>query len=70
MFKKKKNIEGFPGGLEVKVPRFHCRGKGLIPGQGTKILQAMCGMAKKRKKKNIKSRIGKENKGLLTGQKL
>ena len=29
------------------------RGTGLIPGQGTKILQATHGVAKKKKKKNI-----------------
>ena len=25
----------FPGGLEVKIPGFHCHGLGSIPGQGT-----------------------------------
>ena len=31
----------FPGGPVVKTPRFHCRGAGLIPGQGTGIPHAM-----------------------------
>ena len=30
----------FPGGPVVKTPHLHCRGVGLIPGLGTKILQA------------------------------
>lgn len=32
----------------VKTPRFHCRGAGLIPDWGTKILRAMqCDQKKK-----------------------
>ena len=35
LFKKKeKNIEGFPGDLEVKVPYFHCKGQGFDPWSG------------------------------------
>ena len=37
--------------LAVQWLRFHTssgRGTGLIPGQGTKILQATCGMTKKK----------------------
>ena len=30
----------FLGGLVVRIPHFHCRGTGLISGQGTKILHA------------------------------
>ena len=30
----------FPGGPVVRIQRFHCRGLGSIPGQGTKIPQA------------------------------
>lgn len=43
----------FPDGPAVKL-LFHCRGVGSIPGQGTKIPQAMrCGSKKKeRKSKN------------------
>ena len=25
----------FPGGLVVRIPGFHCRGPGSVPGQGT-----------------------------------
>ena len=35
--KKKKGFEELPGGPVVRTQRFHCRGSGLIPGQGTKI---------------------------------
>ena len=31
----------FPGGLVVGTWHFHYHGQGLIPGQGTKIPQAM-----------------------------
>ena len=37
----------FPGGPVVRTPRFHCRGP-RFNGGGTKILQAACGMAKKK----------------------
>ena len=34
----------FHGATGVKTPSFKCRGMGLIPGQGTKILHALwCG---------------------------
>ena len=39
----------FPGGPEVKTPRFHCRGAGgkcWIPGWGTKIPGASRGQKK------------------------
>ena len=42
--------------LAVQWLRLHtsnARGTGLIPGQGTKILQATHGVAKKKKRKNI-----------------
>ena len=32
----------FPGCPVVRTQHFHCWGTGLIPGQGTKILQVMC----------------------------
>ena len=32
--------QDFPGGPVVRAQRFHCRGPGLTPGQGTKIPQA------------------------------
>ena len=32
----------FPGGLVVRVQRFHCRGSSSFPGQGTEIPQATC----------------------------
>ena len=31
----------FPGSPVVKTPCFHCRGKGSIPGWGTKLLHAV-----------------------------
>ena len=33
----------------VKIPGFHYCGPGSIPGEGTEIPQAMCGMAKKKR---------------------
>ena len=50
---KNRKIRDFPGGPVVKTLRFHCRGTGLIPGQGTKIPHATwCGPKKKKKLKN------------------
>ena len=44
-----------PGGLGVRILGFHCRGLGLVPGQGTEILQAtrrsMVWHGQKKKKK-------------------
>ena len=41
-----------PGGLEVRIPGFHCHGGlGSIPGQGTEILQDVQRDQKKKKKK-------------------
>ena len=34
------NSREFPGGLQVKIPGFHCRGPGSIPGWGIEIPQA------------------------------
>ena len=39
----------FPGGPVVKTLRFHCRGVGAIPGQGTKIPHAARHSQKKKK---------------------
>ena len=33
----KKVLQGFPGGLVVRIPGFHCCGPGSIPGQGISI---------------------------------
>ena len=41
----------FPGGPVVKNQCFHCRGTGSIPGQGTKVPQAVQCSQKKKKKK-------------------
>ena len=39
----------FPGSAEVKTLCFHCRGAGLIPGQGTKVSHAAwCSQEKKK----------------------
>ena len=49
--KKKKKLE-FPGGPVVRTLRFHAKGLGSIPGQGTKIHQDMR-RGQKRKKMEI-----------------
>ena len=36
----KTSKRGFPGGTVFRALCFHCRGKGSVPGQGTKILHA------------------------------
>ena len=41
------------GGLVVRIPGFHCRGRGSIPHHGTEILQAV--HHGKKKKKLLKS---------------
>ena len=38
----------------VKIPHFHCRGMGAIPGQGTKILHPTCHTIQPQKKKKKK----------------
>ena len=38
--KKKDGSWEFPGGPVVRTQCFYCQGPGLIPGRGTKILQA------------------------------
>ena len=47
--KKKKDCWEFPGGLEVRIPGFHCCGPGSIPAQGTEILQLAQHGPKKKK---------------------
>ena len=42
IFKIYKQLWDFPGGPVIKNPHFHGRGKGSIPGRGTKIPQAVC----------------------------
>ena len=44
---------GFPGWAVVKAVRFHCRGMGLIPGQGSSFRMPR-GAAKKKKREKIK----------------
>ena len=46
----------FPGSPMVRTRRFHCRGPGSIPGQGTEILQAARRSKKKRKEKENRNR--------------
>ena len=41
----------------VRAPHFHCGGKGLIPGQGTKILHATWNGQKQKTKKPPKVHI-------------
>ena len=49
---KFKTFGEFLSGPVARTWIFHCRGLGPIPGQGTKILQAVHGVAKKKKKLN------------------
>ena len=44
----------FPGGPMVKTPCFHCRGRGSIPGRGTKIPHATWRSQKTEKQTNKK----------------
>ena len=46
----------FPGGPVVKTLPSNAETEGLIPGQGTKILQALWQKKKKKNTKNIKNR--------------
>ena len=39
------------GNLLVKILHFHCRGQGLVPVQGTKIMHATVNGQKKKKKR-------------------
>ena len=61
---KKKNSWDFPGSPVVKTLLFHCRGVGLSPGQGIKILHALMSRPKLKKKKkkspNASSTVGEQ----------
>ena len=46
-------IREFPCGPVVRTRYFHCHDLGSIPGQGTKILQAIQQGQKKKKKKTF-----------------
>ena len=57
--------QGLPWGPVVKILHSHCRGLGLIPGQGTKIPHAaaktwhsLTNKYLKEKKKNVSARKG------------
>ena len=50
-FNKKKTHWKFPGGLVIRIQRFHCCGPGSIPGQGTEISQTSGSGQKGKKKK-------------------
>ena len=59
----------FPGGLLVRIPCFHCRGLGSIPGLGTEILETRWGMpppptTKKTPKTKTKTK-NKKDQGLI-----
>ena len=43
------SIRDFPGGPVVKTSRFHCKGHGFIPAQGTKIPHSTQHSQKKKK---------------------
>ena len=51
-----KTSQDFPGGPVVKTPCFQCRGMGSIPGQGTKIPQAVWPKKKKKRKEKEKKK--------------
>ena len=53
----------FPNGLVIKDSGFHCRGVGVIPGQGTKISHAS--VPKKKKRWYIQRVKGEEVKTLM-----
>ena len=62
-YKKKQTVGGFPSGLVVRTPRFHCRGMGSIPGWGTKIPYAAQHSQKKKGGKReveVEWALGKE----------
>ena len=52
----------FPGGPVVGTHHFHCHGSGSIPGQGTKILQAMRHSKKTNKQTKQNKKLGEEKK--------
>ena len=43
----------FPGGLVVRILRFHCHGQGSVPDLETEVSQAMHYGQKKKKKGDI-----------------
>ena len=51
------NLRDFPGGPVIGVPCCHCRGKGSIPDQGTKITQAMGHGQRKTKNKQTNKKF-------------
>lgn len=59
----------FPGGPEVKILHFRCRGEGSPPGQGTKILHAAKPEKKKKKKAAPRQRGQAEFKKKRKGKK-
>ena len=59
----------FPGGPEVKILHFRCRGEGSPPGQGTKILHAAKPERKKKKKAAPRQRGQAEFKKKRKGKK-
>ena len=58
----------FPNGLVIKDSGFHCRGVGVIPGQGTKISHAS--VQKKKKKRWYIQRVKGEEVNTLMGTEL
>ena len=60
---KEKEKRDFPDGLVVKTLCFHCKGAGLIPGQGTKIPWAVqCGKDRNTQSKNIHKVLSRHHK--------
>ena len=59
----------FPGGPEVKILHFRCRGLGSPPGQGNKILNAAKPERKKKKKRLLQDREDKQSLKKKKGEK-
>ena len=55
----------FPGGPVVKALRFHCSGRGAIPGRGTKIPHDECGQKMEKTETKKKKIIKKKKKAWL-----
>ena len=60
---KKANSREVPGGLVVRIPGFHCRSRGSVPGQGTEIPQASRHSQNKNQKTKKPSKLEAKSEG-------